>query len=115
MKSAKHTPEPFEPDFDYADEMTTKEALETVESFYNAKLKPLGDDAPRDSIAGTVEITQKEKKSIWWIAYQMREIQNARSKGGASGGGGRKPSKNPSQSALYQRERRKKLKQNKEN
>ncbi len=72
----------FNPDFGASDELTTSEALETVETFYKEKLNPLGDHADRNSIAGTVEITQKEKNAIFWIAYQMREIQNARSKGG---------------------------------
>ncbi len=74
--------ESFEPNFDASDDLTTSEALETVETFYKEKLNPLGDHAHRGSVAGTVEITQKEKNAIWWIAYQMHEIQNARSKGG---------------------------------
>ncbi len=74
--------EKYEPDFDASDKLTTSEALETVENFYSEKLNPLGDHADRNSVAGTVEITQKEKNAIWWLAYQMREIQNARSKGG---------------------------------
>ncbi len=62
--------------------VTTKECLETLEKFYKEKLNPLGDHASQDSVAGVVQITQKEKNAIFWIAYQMREIQNARSKGG---------------------------------
>lgn len=70
------------------EEVTTKECLKTLEKFYKEKLSPLGDHADRDSVAGVVQITQKEKNAIWWIAYQVREIQNARSKGGKTGGGG---------------------------
>lgn len=98
----------FNSDFDASDELTTAGALEILETFYTVKLKPLGDHAEFGTVAGTVEITHAEVTAIFWTAYKMREIQNARGKGGKSGGGGRPllPVSKIKPASLKRRERR---------